>query len=56
MTVLQVPPPEPRPSLGDLVAAWMEASLVHGPGDLLASPTDSTSGSEHASGGKTMSS
>ena len=38
MTALQVPPPEPDPSLGDLVADWKEASLVHGPGDLRGQP------------------
>jgi len=38
MSVLQVPPPDRSPSLGDLVATWMEASLAYGPGDLRGQP------------------
>lgn len=38
MSVLLVPSGDAGPSLGDLVADWMEASLVHGPGDLRGQP------------------
>ena len=38
MAVMQVAPPDASPSAGDLVADWMEASLVHGPGDLRGQP------------------
>ena len=56
MAVMQVAPPDASPSLGDLVADWMEASLVHGPGDLRGQPTESTTRNRLISGPATMSS
>jgi hypothetical protein len=56
VAVIQVPPPDTSPSARDLVADWMEASLVHGPGDLRGQPTESTTRNRLISGPATMSS